>query len=201
MNHIFQSMKGWIGAHERNPSTSSGLRERKKMKYSLAEMPEVQASLLVSLIITDNEEWTLDQTVKSLGFDDVNLKKRVWWGIETDNDDVEAVVNKIVETGELANLNKEKVETIIEDSKLQDSRLQNSRLQNSGEAFLVQQMDDMKSMMKTEYFQSHYPELKIKNIHRGILWTLEGADGDKAKEIVDKFVLHNPHSMTVAKFS
>jgi phosphoribosylformylglycinamidine synthase len=186
MNYIFASMKGWIESHPVNEEAN--VVERGKKKYEVVEMPQVQASLLVRLIITDNEEWTLDQTVKSIGFSKTGLKKQIWWGIETDSDDVEAVMKKIVESGELANLSKEHVDVKIGDDKLEQ-----------GTAFLIQQMDDMKSAAKTEYFQTHHPELKIKNIHRGILWTLEGVDENKAKEILDTFVLHNPHSMTISR--
>jgi hypothetical protein len=113
----------------------------------------------------------------------------MWWGIETKRTDAEEVVKKILETGELVNLNKEHAEY---------------RLAGDGNgkepAFLVQQMEDMKSEGKTQFFQKKYPELEIQKIHRGVLWTVEGADEAKAKEVADKFLLHNPHSMTIAKF-
>ena len=195
MNHIFASIKGWIESH---PVRDISEIDRSQKEYQIVEMPEVQASLLVSLIITDNEEWTLDQTVKSLGFEKVNLKKRVWWGIETESDDVAKVMEKIVKMGELANLSKEKVETQIVDrgSRIVD---RGSRIADLGASFLVQQMDDMKSAAKTRSLQENHPELKIKKIHRGVLWTLEGADEDEVKEILDTFVLHNPHSMTISR--
>ncbi len=111
MNDIMLSMKRWIESHPVSP-VSSGIKRAQK-SYEFIPVPKVHASLLVRLIITDNEEWTLNQTLHSIGYPEVTLKKRVWWGVETSHRDVVSVAEKLRTSGELANLNKESVEVVV----------------------------------------------------------------------------------------
>lgn len=186
MTQIFTSMKSWIEKHpvmKEAPKVVRGTCE-----YAFSPVPKVQLSLLVRLIITDNEEWTIGETLKSAGFPHVKLRKQLWWGIETDAADLDVVAKKLIATQELANLSKEHVEVVVGSKSL------------SHESFLVQNLEDMKGKSKADLFKAHFPQFKIKNIHRGILWTLEGVkDEAEAKRVADTFLLHNPHSMTIAK--
>src|SRR5690606_25400242 len=83
-----------------NPHNDSGKIETQQKK------PDI--SILVRLIITDNEEKTIENTAKRIGFPDIQLQRQTYFGFHLkDKKNLRATAKKIIESGVILNLHKE----------------------------------------------------------------------------------------------
>ena len=178
---IFSSMKEHIELGAPMPNFSLDLElniNSDIVKYSPSEKA---SQLIINLIITDNEEISVRNALKNLGFD-VSIKRQKHWEIEIDEESA-TILNDINKSGELFNSNKEHIGEI---EKADDSI-----------SILVRKKDDIHGRIKLETLKNKFGTEGIKKITSGVIWNLSSNKGNirsEINEILNTNILHNPLS-------
>lgn len=167
-----------------------------EVKDDVREHEAFDLEIFVRLIITDNSERTIEEALIRKGFK-LHLDRYEYYGIRlVDGTDPKEVAQKILESGELANLNKQLVTVRIGKAIFSyDSSLQLSPKQAdfSGSLIAVDQKDFVGESKKAA-INLHAGEL-AEDLRYGILWHVTGADKASLEEVIRSRVLYNPHSM------
>ncbi len=203
---IFASMKEYIEqkkyTHIERPKMVTGWNEKSVTPYE--EKPDY--TFLISLIITDNEERTIEQAFHRIGFDDLKLKKSVYVGMNLEKTpegiDIEkSLLETIIRSNEIMNSNKEMVSITTKDGR--KFRYDNAKgiVPDTAEAsgtktnLLVLDPDNYTGKGIAQSLKKRYPTLGVKEIRRGLQWNVTSSK--PLAEIIDAHLLHNPHSAEV----
>ncbi len=194
---IFSSIREWI--EEKKTASYKSLGEH-KTSDDIREFEKTDLEFFVRLIIVDNAERTVEYTLKQKGFD-INLKRSLYWAVQLEEGtDKKEVALKIIETGELANLNKEWIYVRIDGqpysfSKERGLEPANMELEN----YLVTcDLKNFTGESKKMSINLHAGNL-VKSIKSGVFWEVENTDDEGVYEIIRTKILYNPNSMYVMK--
>ena len=175
---VFSSMKDFIDNN--NPISSYTLKHDfpndKINNYTSADKSQ---QWIIDMIITDNDAVSVNNALVSLGHD-VTLTRQTHWEIESSNNS-DSVMNKIEDTGELYNSNKEFVSKVIKKEKTK--------------SFLIRQKDDMLGRLKLQSLKEKFEIEEISNIKRGVIWNLTINSGNFESiinQILETHILYNP---------
>ena len=175
---VFSSMKDFIDNN--NPISSYTLKHDfpndKINNYTSADKSQ---QWIIDMIITDNDAVSVNNALVSLGHD-VTLTRQTHWEIESSNNS-DSVMNKIEDTGELYNSNKEFVSRVIKKEKTK--------------SFLIRQKDDILGRSKLQSLKEKFEIEEISNIKRGVIWNLTINSGNFESiinQILETHILYNP---------
>ena len=134
---------------------------------------------VIDMIIADNEASSVQNALERLGFN-IAIKRQTHWEI-TIGSDREHALQKINDTGELYNSNKEFISTI-------------QRKENTA-SFLVRQKEDMIGRSKFESLTRPFENNEISQLKRGVIWNVIVNSGNFETildQILDTHILFNP---------
>jgi len=158
--------------------------------------------ILVRLIITDNEERTLENTIKQLGYKDVTLYRQVYLGFHLQNrKNLEKTARKLIESGEILNLNKE-IPTILigKQAYSYEKKKGLNKIKNptpGGFHFIAMEYDNYAGKNIYANLQNHFPEKTLEKVERGISWIIRTKNVHTAGKVIQTHIFHNPHSMEI----
>ena len=177
---IFSSMKEFI--ENENPITDHTLfYDRSHYKVENYQSGDGATEWVIDMIITDNEAASVHNTLDHLGYT-INVTRQTHWEIET-NGDQESILQKIDESGELYNSNKEFISKVTE--------------KENTASFLVRQKEDMIGRSKFESLKERFEIEGITDLKRGVIWNVTVKKGNfetSLKQILDTHILFNPLS-------
>lgn len=164
----------------------------------LSEKPDL--TITVELKITDNEERTIEQAIKSMGYKDIFLKRRISYGFYLSTKaNAKTVAEKILASGEIVNLNKEvPLITINEKNYSYDKTngLQEESVRNSQTVrYLTTDIDNYFGKSTFDKLKPYFPKSEITKVMKGTEWGLTLKKSDSAEKIVATHIFHNPNSM------
>ena len=136
---------------------------------------------IIDMVITDNEAATVQNALMKMGID-VHISRQQHWEIKTSGD-TKTVLNKIENTGELFNSNKEYLSDL-------------SKEENKA-SFLVRQKEDMHSQAKFESIRKRFNINELIQLKRGVVWTISIKNtnfNSVLNNILDTNILFNPLS-------
>ena len=175
---VFSSMKDFIDNN--NPISSYTLKhDFPNDKINNYTSPDKSQQWIIDMIITDNDAVSVNNALVSLGHD-VTLTRQTHWEIESSNNS-DSVMNKIEDTGELYNSNKEFVSKVIKKEKTK--------------SFLIRQKDDILGRSKLQSLKEKFEIEEISNIKRGVIWNLTINSGNFESiinQILETHILYNP---------
>lgn len=203
---IFESMKQYIEQKKYTHIEKSGIGTTWSEKSVVPFEEKPDYTFQISLIITDNEERTIEQAFHRIGFEDLKLKKSVYIGMNLEKapagiDMEKSLLETIIRSNEIMNSNKETVKIITKDGK--KFRYDNAKgivpqmeeAQKEGEDILIFDPDNYTGKGIAQSLKKRYPGLKVKDIRRGIQWNI--VSDKPISEIINVHLLHNPHSAEV----
>ena len=136
---------------------------------------------VVDMVITDNEAETVQNALKRTGID-VTIHRQQHWEIST-SDNSSNTLQKIENTGELFNSNKEYISSI-------------KRKKNTA-CLLVRQKEDMHCQAKFESIRERFKVDELMQLKRGIVWNISVKNTNfqpVLDKILDTNILFNPLS-------
>ena len=136
---------------------------------------------VIDMIITDNEEATVQNALQRMGLD-VTITRQQHWEITTSGDSKNSL-KKIEDTGELFNSNKEYISAITE--------------KKDSVSFLVRQKEDMHSQAKFESIRERFSINELVKLKRGVIWniSIKSTNFESVlNSIIDTNILFNPLS-------
>ena len=177
---IFSSMKEFIETG--TPAIDYTLSfERPHYEVTQYSPNGLTTEWVIDMIIADNEASSVQNALKHLGFN-IAIKRQTHWEI-TIGSDREHALQKINDTGELYNSNKELISTI-------------QRKKNTA-SFLVRQKEDMIGRSKFESLTRRFEINEILQLKRGVIWNVIVNSGNFETildQILDTHILFNPLS-------
>ena len=196
-NLMFQSIKQWI---EKKPKIEYKSLGEHHTEEDIRSFEPVDLEFLVCLIIVDNAERTVEYTLRKKDFD-IRLKRYVYWAIKLNPgmDKKEATL-KIIQSGELANLNKEIVYVRIDGKTFsydKDKGLEPMELKME-KYFVACDQKNFVGDSKKQTINLHAGDI-IKSIKNGVLWEVKNADEKGINDIIRTKILYNPNSMYILK--
>jgi phosphoribosylformylglycinamidine synthase len=198
---IFDSMAKHIVSRKKLPPVKSAKKPTlfKEKIERMAKKPDIV--IKVELIITDNEERTIENTIKKIGFKDAGLKRKLYFGFYTKNkSDLRRLAQKLIESGEILNLHKEIPTATIEE--IEYAYEKQSGLVKKVDATpknsfncLTADYDNYSGKSVKNKLQPYFKNGEIVNVIRGTHWEIKVKKADEARKILSTHILHNPHSM------
>lgn len=157
-------------------------------------------TILIRLIITDNEERTLENTLKVMGYKDIGLERQIYLGFSLKNKkNLEQTAINLIESGEILNLNKE-IPTVLIKNKVysysKEKGLQKTAAAaEKGRSVIALEYDNYvgKSILNT--LKSHKSVKGLEKIERGIHWNVKLKKPKQFDDVIATHIFHNPHSM------
>ena len=177
---IFSSMKEFIETG--NPAKEATL-SFEQPHYEVTEYNTNgrSAEWIIDTIIADNEASSVQSALRRLGYD-ISIKRQTHWEMTIDGKKRQ-VLQKINDTGELYNSNKELISTI-------------QRGKNTA-SFLVRQKEDMIGRSKFESLTRRFEINEISQLKRGVIWNVIVNSGNFEtilNQVLDTHILFNPLS-------
>lgn len=186
---------------------------------SLTNKPKPDFSIMVELIITDNEERTLENTLKKMQFTDYALQRRILYNFylsdtsKYSEEELKKIAQQIIESGELINLHKEIPKLLLagatysyekERGFIPDPSTQHPE-QDTHYSFYVVDRDNYAGMCVQKKLASYLPEGILSKVEKGVLWTVKKIDNTSytsqgLQQILQTHLFHNPHAMEVVAF-
>ena len=136
---------------------------------------------IIDMIITDNEAASVHNALDHLGYN-VSISRQTHWEIKT-HGDRKSVLQKIDESGELYNSNKEFISKAI--------------AKENTTSFLVRQKEDMIGRSKLETLTNRLEIVGIANLNRGVIWNVTVNSGnlnDVLSGVLNTHLFFNPLS-------
>ena len=177
---IFSSMKESI--KNTLPSKNYTLSfERPHYEVAPYESNGNSTEWIIDMIITDNEAASVHNALDHLGYN-VSISRQTHWEIKT-HGDRKSVLQKIDESGELYNSNKEFISKAI--------------AKENTTSFLVRQKEDMIGRSKLETLTNRLEIGGIANLNRGVIWNVTVNSGnlnDVLSGVLNTHLFFNPLS-------
>ena len=158
----------------------------------------------MGLIITDNEERTIENAAKNIGFKDLELRRKMYYGFyAAKKAGLEQLAVKLMKTGEFLNLNKE-VPTIMigekiygydKTSGLTEKTAANGKGKNAH--YYTSDHDNYFGESLHAQLKQYFKENEITRVVRGVHWSIRLKKEEQVKELIGTHLLHNPHSMKI----
>jgi phosphoribosylformylglycinamidine synthase subunit PurQ / glutaminase len=201
---IFDSMEQYIKGGFKVPVIKP-----KKITSKIADRIENNKNnsdiiITVELIITDNEERTIENTVNKMGFKETKLKRKIHYSFKVKKGvNLKTIAEKLIQTGEIVNLNKEIPEVTIGNktySYNKESGLEEKiNEKREGRLFLAVDQDNFSGKSIYSRLQHHIKNNEITAVTRGVMWILISKKTETAEKIIATHILHNPNSMKIVR--
>lgn len=162
--------------------------------------------ITVDLIITDNEERTIESAVHRMGIKNIRLEKRDYYGfyLNTKKDPLN-VASKIIRSGELVNLNKEVPTIRIKDKLYRYDKTSGLHPKKGKKAdmpqFVVVDRENYAGKNLHSKLDPYFQKHEIKKVVQGTLWRVDTKKSKDITQLVDSHILHNPHAMKLMAVS
>jgi|WetSurMetagenome_2_1015567.scaffolds.fasta_scaffold25795_2 phosphoribosylformylglycinamidine synthase subunit PurQ / glutaminase len=167
------------------------------------ESTKTDIAITVELIITDNEERTIENAVKKMGFKDARLKRKLYYAFGVQKGlDLKEVAEKIIRTGEIVNLNKEIPTIHIADKAYaydKKTGLTETQTPDHSNAYYATELDNFFGKSVMAKMQNHFTGLEILSVSRGVMWDLKVKKQEDTERIIKTHIFHNPNSMKLVK--
>ncbi len=175
MPKIFSSMRLYIeGQKVEGEKPELEFADHKPALENYVHKPDT-IELYVQLKITDNEAQTIENALRHRGLD-VHIRKWTHYEIENASGDQEALALKLINSGELLNLNKEKVDVVLDGQRLKHHE--------DCHYFLVRDKEDSAGASKSARLHQ--------TIHQGWLWEVSGSAS--IEDVLATNIFANPHA-------
>ena len=196
-NLVFESIRRWI---ERGRVPEYSALGAYVSKDDIRPMQAVDFEVFVRLIITDNTERTIEEALLRRGHA-LHLDRFEYYGITLKPGIllVEAV-EKILESGELANFNKHLVFLRSSEgffSYHPETGLKR-RQEDFGHMLVAADQKDFVGQSKQKAINLHVGDV-VETIQSGVLWNVTEAEAAVVDQVITSKVLYNPHSMYLMK--
>ena len=160
MPRIFTSMRKYMEARESDPAQTGELSplnfDEAKPAHTLYAHKPGTIELYVQLKITDNEAQTIENALRHRGLD-VQIRKWTHYEIASSGDQA-TLATALINSGELLNLNKEKVDTVLDGQAFPK--------RDACHYFLVRDKEDAAGASKSARLHQ--------TIHQGWFWEVSG---------------------------
>lgn len=208
---IFDSMAEYITAGPHSiPKTLKSPRNLKSVAEKIEAMSKKPSvAIKVKLIITDNEEKTIEKAIQKMGFKDAALKRQLYYGFYAPKQtNLKQLAEKIITSGEVLNLNKEIPEVTIGKKHYRYEKLNglveqentnSNHAQTTTYSFIVFDNDNFSGKNLMEKLKHYLKKGEITKTIKGVYLTLAVKNEERAQQIVDTHIFHNPHSMKIFK--
>ena len=177
---IFSSIKEFIEIG--NPVSDHTLSfDRPHYKVANYETNGDSTEWVIDMIITDNEAASVHNALDHLGYN-VSISRQTHWEIKT-HGDRKSILQKIDESGELYNSNKEFISKAI--------------AKENTTSFMVRQKEDMIGRSKLETLTNRLEIGGIANLSRGVIWNVTVNSGnlnDVLSGVLNTHLFFNPLS-------
>lgn len=160
--------------------------------------------ILVELIITDNTERTLENTLKKQGFKDLELQRKMYYGIYSKKKKaLKLLAEKIIRSGEILNLHKE-IPTIYIGNKVYQYSKENGLQEKTGKnfeglSFYTAEYDNYFGKNLQQKLLKHFDKSEISTVEQGVFWKVLLKKPEKIKGLIQTHIFHNPHSMKIVQ--
>ncbi|OGT37241.1 MAG: phosphoribosylformylglycinamidine synthase I [Gammaproteobacteria bacterium RIFCSPHIGHO2_12_FULL_38_14] len=176
---LFTSMRDYIlsGYHEETAPLHYYPRHPKLSPYKKAKGV---STIVVELMITDNQAVTVQNALQQLGFV-VTVKRKTHWEIHTTD---KILLEKIKQSGVLYNEKKECVDAV-------------SSSNNKPCSLLVRAKENMLGLQKAQILQDHFSIKTVPLIQQGVLWQFESDTLDHEalmQQVLKTHIVHNPYA-------
>lgn len=173
---IFQSMRDYIAEQQHEQITPLYYYPR-RFKMNAYQKPADSFSVLVRLLITDNEALTVQNTLVQMGFN-VKVKRWTHWEIACDSKETLTLIRQ---TELLYNPRKEMVDTVEPATNL----------------FLVKPQEDWEGQLKLQTLTDHFFVRGVGKIVRSVLWQFTTEDDklpdqNTLESILQTNIIFNP---------
>ncbi len=203
---MFDSLASYFQSSHKIPVQKKSIpKPDKTVKFQPMEAVEKPVkkpdiTILVRLIITDNEERTLENTLKGIGFKDIGLYRQVFLGFTLkEKKNLGKTAVQLIESGEILNLNKE-IPTVFINNQAYSykSGVGLQKIKSplpSGRHVIAMEYDNYvgKSIFNNLKTLEHLSGLL--KVERGIHWTVKTGSPKKTEDVIGTHIFHNPHSM------
>jgi len=196
-NPVFKSIREWIEGRSNSGYANLGLFQGKE---AIRPFESADIEFIVRPRSIDSEKQAVEMVLKEKGLP-TNLKRYAYWSVKLKpGKDGVGVAEKIVESGELANLNKGWVYVRIGAKSYQffEGRgLREIELNPAGWLVVCDKENPIgkASMKKIQREVS----AEIDSMNYGTLWEVEKADEQAIYDIIRTKILYNPNSMYIMK--
>lgn len=173
ITHMFSSLKMYL--EEKPKLISFPPYKLAPIDTTLTPYIPKGTELIIEEVITDNEAYTLSNTLKKLLNKEIQVERYTHYDLEGQSSDLE----KVRESGELYNSNKETETT--------------PTIESSDFALLVSYIEDFEGFSKQTHLNRHY-KTEITNLRKSTLWIFKNVDAETKKQILDTGLFYNPNS-------
>lgn len=159
-------------------------------------------TITVKLIITDNEERTIENALKNLKYTNLKLKRQIYYGIYLKNkENPQKTAEEIISSGEIINLNKEIPTIQIGDKFYSYSRkeglVEKTNKGNYDYQFYTAEYDNYLGKNIEVKLNKFFQKSLINKVERGTLWQVNLKKAGQVEKLVQSHIFHNPHSMKI----
>jgi len=206
---IFDSMADYIIKGSKSAKRSADKRKGAPVAdktTAMAKKPDIEFT--VELKITDNEGKTIENAVQRMGFKEARLARQLYYGFYTGKTTgLKQLAEKIIATGEILNLNKErptvtigeKVYDFDKKTGLVESHERTNNKNGTIASFIAMDNDNFSGKNIMEKLRHYLKEGEIDRAVKGVHWTVSVKNEERLGQLVDTHILHNPHSMKLIK--
>lgn len=157
-------------------------------------------AMLVRLIITDNEERTIENTLKGIGYKDITLYRQVYLGFSVKNKkNLVKTAEQLIESGEILNLNKEIPTVFIKNTAYAYTKEEGlKKIKNplqKGRHVIALEYDNYVGKSICNSLKTHEHLKELQKVERGIHWTVRLKKSSQFNNLIGTHIFHNPHSM------
>ncbi len=179
-------------AAKSNPLDALAAVEKKTAKEDI--------TILIKLIITDNEERTLENTLKVMGYKDIALERQIYLGFYLKNKkNLEQTAVNLIESGEILNLNKEIPTVYIGKKAYRYSKEKGLKktmdTTSKGHSVIALEYDNYVGKNILNILKSHEKIPGLQKVERGIHWNVQLKKSNEFDDVISTHIFHNPHSM------
>ncbi len=203
---IFDSIGSYFrSSHKVSIQKKSGQKAVKTMQFDPMEATEKpkekpDITILVQLIITDNEERTLENTLNRIGHTNVRLYRQIFLGFSLkDKKNPEKTAVQLIESGVILNLNKEIPTVFIKNQAYgYKAGIGLQKIKNplpAGRHIIAMEYDNYVGKSIFNSLKTHEHLSGIQKVERGIHWTIKTGSAKKFEDVIGTHIFHNPHSM------
>lgn len=200
---VFDSISAYLTGKHKLPSMEIAPVSVQKTQEDTVQTQKIapDIEIRVELIITDNEERTIERTMKNRGYKNLKLKRKIYFGIHCVNKKgLLKTAEKLIESGEIANLNKEIPHVRIAGKEYLYDKAAGGLIEKSEKPvvstfeYFVRDLDNFAGKTVMSKLETHSSARELNRIEKGVMWTI----GLKKKESVDKLIrthiFHNPNA-------
>ncbi len=198
---IFDSIATYLTGRFRIVKPKSTSKSAKIVVEDIIEQQKKKPNIeiQIKLIITDNEERTIENTMKQRGFKNVKLQRKIYFGIHCkENDNKKKIAEKLLKSGEIANLNKE-IPTIIIDDKEYLYDKKQGLTEKSGKSqkqfsYVVKDLDNYAGKSVFSKIKAHFPQEEVTKIEKGVMWNIGLKKQESVNKLIRTHIFHNPNA-------